>query len=113
MTRHRSDETPAFGSSWSFKPWSQEPTEGSKPVLRFPSNGAALAQCGIKKGGIGSDEILFVNNLPDAGILGGATPVVVTDPSAFRRALGPAREPHRAMSPALAVISLTERSRVR
>lgn len=65
--------------------WSQEPTEGSKPVLRSPHTEAALAQCGVNIGSIGPDEILFVNNLPDAGILHGATPVVVTDRSAFRR----------------------------
>jgi hypothetical protein len=65
--------------------WSQEPTEGSKPVLRSLHTEAALAQCGINIGSIGPDEILFVNNLPGAGILHGATPVVVTDPPAFRR----------------------------
>jgi hypothetical protein len=65
--------------------WSQEPTEGSKPVLRSLHTEAALAQCGVNIGSIGPDEILFVNNLPDAGVLHGATPVVVTDPAAFRR----------------------------
>jgi hypothetical protein len=65
--------------------WSQEPTEGSKPVLRSAHAEAAMAECGVNLGSIGPDEILFVNNLPDAGVLHGATPVVVTDPSAFRR----------------------------
>ena len=125
MTRDRSDETPAYcvggaapGPAHVFD-WPQEPTEGSKPVLRFPHNEAALAQCGINIDWIGSDEILFVNNLPDVGILRGATPVIVTDSSAFERrtaivaTLGSAREPYRAMSPALAVNSLTEWSSVR
>jgi hypothetical protein len=65
--------------------WSQEPTEGSKPVLSSLHTEGALEQCGVNLGSIGPDEILFVNNLPDAGILHGVTPVVVTDPSAFVR----------------------------
>jgi hypothetical protein len=65
--------------------WSQEPTEGSKPVLRAEHGAAAMAECGVSLGPIGPDEILFVNNLPDAGVLHGATPVAVTDPASFRR----------------------------
>jgi hypothetical protein len=65
--------------------WSQEPSAGSKPVLRPSHAEPALAECGVNIGSIGPDEILFVNNLPAAGILHGATPVTVTDPVAFRR----------------------------
>lgn len=65
--------------------WSGEPTEGSKPVLRAEHCEAALAECGVTVGAPGPDEIVFVNNLPDAGVLHGATAVSVTDPGSFRR----------------------------
>lgn len=65
--------------------WSQEPTAGSKPVLRDDHREAALAECGVELGALDADQIVFVNNLPDAGVLHGATPVVVTDREHFRR----------------------------
>lgn len=65
--------------------WSDEPSAGSKPVLRSYHCEAALAECGINLGALGPDEIVFVNNMPDAGILHGVTPVEVTHHRAFRR----------------------------
>lgn len=65
--------------------WSDEPTEGSKPVLREEHATAALAECGVDIGPIGPDAVLFVNNTPGAGILHGVTPVSVTDPASYRR----------------------------
>lgn len=64
--------------------WSDE-SGGSKPVLRAEHREPALAECGVEVGALGPDEIVFVNNLPDAGILHGVTPVVVTDPDGFHR----------------------------
>lgn len=64
--------------------WSAE-DGGSKPVLRVEHREPALAQCGIEVGAVGPDEIVFVNNLPDAGILHGVTPVRVTDEDGFHR----------------------------
>ncbi|WP_217558993.1 hypothetical protein [Streptomyces sp. GbtcB6] len=65
--------------------WSDEPTEGSKPVLRPDHCDPALSECGINLGTCGPDEIVFVNNSPDAGILHGVTPVQVGDPEGYRR----------------------------
>lgn len=65
--------------------WSDEPTTGSKPVLRQSHCDSALSECGINLGPCGPDEIVFVNNSPDAGVLHGVTPVALTDPSAYRR----------------------------
>ncbi|MFJ2766857.1 hypothetical protein [Streptomyces sp. NPDC087300] len=65
--------------------WSREPTPGSKPVLRAEHHEAAMAECGVVLEGVGLDAVLFVNNLPDAGVLHGATPVRVTDPDLFVR----------------------------
>ncbi|WP_091298950.1 hypothetical protein [Amycolatopsis xylanica] len=65
--------------------WSNEATEGSKPVLREAHCGPALAECGIDLGPLGPDAVVFVNNLPDAGILHGVRPVEVTDVRGFRR----------------------------
>jgi hypothetical protein len=65
--------------------WSDEPTTGSKPVLREAYRSTAFGECGIDIGPLGPDLIVFVNNMPDAGVLHGVTPVVVTDPERFRR----------------------------
>ncbi|MGW2226110.1 hypothetical protein [Streptomyces formicae] len=65
--------------------WSREPTPGSKPVLRAEHHEAAMAECGVVLEGVGLDAVLFVNNLPDAGVLHGATPVRVTDQDGFVR----------------------------
>ncbi|MDI5961183.1 hypothetical protein [Streptantibioticus silvisoli] len=58
--------------------WSQEPTEGSKPMLREQRHAEARAGFGVNLGPIGPDRAVFVNNLPAAGILHGVTPVVPT-----------------------------------
>jgi hypothetical protein len=65
--------------------WSDEPSPGSKPVLRAEHCACALATCGVDLGVIGPDEVLFVNNAPGAGILHGVTPVVVSDGARFVR----------------------------
>ncbi|GGO84874.1 pyruvate kinase [Wenjunlia tyrosinilytica] len=65
--------------------WSAEPTPGSKPVLSARHQDAALAECGIDLGAPGPDQVIFVNNMPGAGILHGVTPVVVADPDNFIR----------------------------
>ncbi|WP_018348390.1 hypothetical protein [Longispora albida] len=65
--------------------WSDEATEGSKPVLRAEHHEAVCAEGGVVLPSVGPDQIVFVNNLPGAGILHGVTPVVVTDPGTFRR----------------------------
>ncbi|MFC0436896.1 hypothetical protein [Kutzneria buriramensis] len=65
--------------------WSSESTEGSKPVLRPEHCRSAVAECGVDVGPLGPDAIVFVNNMPDAGILHGVRPVEVTDAAAFRR----------------------------
>lgn len=65
--------------------WSQEATEGSKPVLRARHRLDALAECGIEIGAPGPGEIIFVNNSPGAGVLHGVKPVTVADPATFRR----------------------------
>ncbi len=65
--------------------WSDEPTEGSKPVLREGHHEAALGECGVDLGALGPDAVLFVNNLPSSGILHGVTPVAVTDQKNFIR----------------------------
>lgn len=65
--------------------WSDEPTDGCKPVLRSSHCESALSECGTTVGAVGPDQIVFVNNLPDAGVLHGATPVVTTDPESFNR----------------------------
>ncbi|WP_145788193.1 hypothetical protein [Kitasatospora atroaurantiaca] len=65
--------------------WSDEPTDGCKPVLRSEHTQSALAEYGRTTGSMGPDQIVFVNNLPDTGVLHGATPVVVTDPESFIR----------------------------
>lgn len=65
--------------------WSSEATEGSKPVLRAEHCQPALAECGVDVGPLGPDAIVFVNNMPDAGILHGVRPVEVVDSAAFRR----------------------------
>jgi hypothetical protein len=54
-------------------------------VLRAEHCETAFAECGVDVGAIGPDTAVFVNNLPDAGILHGVRPVVVTDPRAFHR----------------------------
>ncbi len=78
MGRHSAGFTDLFD-------WSQEPTPGSKPVLRAEHESAVLAEYGANVGPLGPGEILFVNNLPSAGILHGATPVEVTDPDGYVR----------------------------
>lgn len=65
--------------------WSQEPTPGSKPVLRAEHEEQALAECGIDLGRPGPDEIVYVNNFPGAGVLHGFTPVVPEDRHGFVR----------------------------
>lgn len=66
--------------------WSQEPTAGSKPMLRRERHhDAALSEYGVNLGPIGQDAVIFVNNLPEAGILHGISPVVVTEPDSFVR----------------------------
>jgi hypothetical protein len=65
--------------------WSDESTPGSKPVLRAEHEAAVLAECGVDVGGLGPDEIVFINNVPGAGVLHGVTPVVVEDLEAFVR----------------------------
>ncbi|MET7620108.1 hypothetical protein [Streptomyces sp. NPDC005408] len=65
--------------------WSDEPTEGSKPVLRHAHLDAALDECAVDLGAMGPDEILFVNNSPDAGILHGVTDVIPADRGDFVR----------------------------
>lgn len=65
--------------------WSDEPTAGSKPVLRAEYQDAMIAECGINLGVIGANEVLFVNNLPEAGILHGVRPVEVIDSRTFVR----------------------------
>lgn len=64
--------------------WSDEPTAGSKPVLRADHRDTALAESGVELR-VGPDEVIFVNNSPAAGILHGVSPVVVTDPDGFHR----------------------------
>jgi hypothetical protein len=65
--------------------WSDEPTPGSKPVLRPEHHHAAVAEYGIDLDVIDIDTILFVNNAPAAGILHGTTPVVITDEASYVR----------------------------
>lgn len=65
--------------------WSQEPTPGSKPVLRAEHHAKVMAECGADLGGLGPDQIVFVNNLPSAGVLHGVTPVEVRDRASFIR----------------------------
>ena len=65
--------------------WSEEPTAGSKPVLRAECEADVMAECGIDLGQPGPDELLFVNNLPGAGILHGVTPVSPYDMENFLR----------------------------
>ncbi|MFG3309789.1 hypothetical protein [Streptomyces wuyuanensis] len=65
--------------------WSDEPTDGCKPVLRSSHSESAVAECGTNVGPMGPDQIIFVNNLPGAAVLHGATPVVITDPAIFHR----------------------------
>ena len=65
--------------------WSREATPGSKPVLRAEHVAAVMAECGVDLGGPGPDEIIFVNNLPSAGILHGVTPVAVPAADGFIR----------------------------
>ncbi|MDF9811458.1 hypothetical protein [Streptomyces sp. SPB162] len=65
--------------------WSDEPTEGSKPVLRSEHQDAAMAESGINLGALGADDVLFVNNSPHAGILHGVMPVVIKEPDRFVR----------------------------
>jgi hypothetical protein len=65
--------------------WSEESTPGSKPVLRAEHEQSVLDECGIDLGGLGADEVLFVNNFPSAGVLHGVTPVVVADRDGFVR----------------------------
>ncbi|WP_405003171.1 hypothetical protein OHV13_01210 [Kitasatospora purpeofusca] len=65
--------------------WSDEPTDGSKPVLHADHCEHALAEWGATIGALGTDQIVFVNNVPDAGVLHGITPLVTTDPEGFHR----------------------------
>ncbi|MFE2596805.1 hypothetical protein ACFXCZ_09925 [Streptomyces sp. NPDC059396] len=65
--------------------WSDEPTDGCKPVLRPHHSESALTMCGTTMGALGPNEIVFVNNLPNAGVLHGVTPVIVTDTDIFQR----------------------------
>ena len=65
--------------------WSKEATPGSKPVLRAEHLAAVMAECGVDIGSPGPDEIIFVNNLPSAGILHGVTPVALTAEDRFVR----------------------------
>lgn len=65
--------------------WSEEATPGSKPVLRAEHEADVLGECGVEIADIGPDEVIFVNNLPSAGILHGITPVVVAEPESFER----------------------------
>lgn len=65
--------------------WSDEPTDGSKPVLRQEHVDAALEGFGINLGTVGPNELIFVNNAPEAGILHGVFPLSVTDQSSFVR----------------------------
>ncbi len=65
--------------------WSQEPTPGSKPVLRAEFEESVMRESGAEIEDIGPDAIVFVNNLPDAGVLHGVSPVTVTDPQRFVR----------------------------
>jgi hypothetical protein len=65
--------------------WSDEATPGSKPVLRAEHENAVLAEVGLEVGPLGPDEIVFINNFPDSGVLHGVTPVAVTDRDAFVR----------------------------
>ncbi|MGH3855278.1 MAG: hypothetical protein ACRDR6_17645 [Pseudonocardiaceae bacterium] len=83
--------------------WSQEPTAGSKPVLRRRYHEAVMTECGaVFKLGC-TDIVVLVNNLPEAGVLHGARPVRVTDPDRFvreyhrcsARQADPDREPAR------------------
>ncbi|MFG2049366.1 hypothetical protein ACGFIW_18285 [Micromonospora sp. NPDC048935] len=78
LSRHRARFTDLFE-------WSEEPTPGSKPVLRAEHQSDVMAECGVNLGCLDSDQILFVNNLPSAGILHGATPVQVRDPANYLR----------------------------
>jgi hypothetical protein len=65
--------------------WSQEATPGRKPVLRAEYEDEVMAECGLEIGGVGPDEIIFINNFPSAGVLHGVTPVAVTDRASFTR----------------------------
>lgn len=65
--------------------WSQEATPGSKPVLPAEHERAVLDECGVELPPPGPDEVVFVNNLPTAGILHGVTPVTVVDQRQFVR----------------------------
>jgi hypothetical protein len=65
--------------------WSEEATQGSKPVLREHLSEDVFAEGGIDCGAIGPDEIVFLNNMPGAGILHGVTPVSVNDRETFVR----------------------------
>jgi hypothetical protein len=78
MSRHRLRFADLFD-------WSEEPTPGSKPVLRAEHEDCVMAECGTEVAGLGPDQILFINNLPSAGILHGVTPVVVRDQTNYLR----------------------------
>lgn len=65
--------------------WSDEPTAGSKPVLRAEHHDTAMAECGVNLGALGPDCILLVNNTPAGGILHGVTEVIVGNPDEFVR----------------------------
>jgi hypothetical protein len=64
--------------------WSDE-VGGSKPVLRERYADEAVESCGRNLGQLTEDSILFINNQPSAGILHGATGVVVRPEADFVR----------------------------
>jgi hypothetical protein len=64
--------------------WSDE-AGGSKPVLRERYADEAVETCGRNLGQLTEDSILFINNQPSAGVLHGATGVVVADEAEFVR----------------------------
>ena len=65
--------------------WSTEVSEGSKPVLRPEWTDLAIETTGVVVQQPSEDVIVFVNNMPEAGILHGVSETAVRDRAAFIR----------------------------
>jgi adenylate kinase family enzyme len=78
LSRHTASFEDVFG-------WSEEPTPGSKPVVLPEHEAAVLAEYGFILESPDADAIVFVNNMPSAGVLHGVTPVAATGECVFER----------------------------
>lgn len=65
--------------------WSDEPSEGSKPVIRTTHEDNVRREVGITVPAPPPDQILFINNSPSAGVFHGVTPLAITDTDAYVR----------------------------